>query len=122
MILTTVTPMLALAIATVANVIGINIDTSGFLNPQLLYSVGGHTVCVDGIVPVGVSDANNVQLDLPSSINQTQTMQLVLSLFSANLTVVAQVTRPNAQIWQTFNISVRLCYPENATGGKQSTV
>ncbi|KAJ6102437.1 hypothetical protein N7486_004864 [Penicillium sp. IBT 16267x] len=121
--MTPVTAILGLAIAIAVKVTAIDIDTSGFLSPRLSYSVGGHAVCVNGIVSVHVSGASNVQLDLPSSTNRTQATQLLLDLFSVNSTLVAQVSGPERQISQQFNISSRLCYPKrNATGHKYSTV
>ncbi|KAF7116130.1 hypothetical protein CNMCM5793_004150 [Aspergillus hiratsukae] len=123
MIMAPVTAILGLAIAIAVRVTAIDIDTSGFLSPRLSYSVGGHAVCVNGIVPVHVSGASNVQLNLPSSTNRTEATQLLLDLFTVNSTIVAQVSGPERQISQQFNISSRLCYPrQNATGDEYSTV
>jgi hypothetical protein len=88
MIMTPVTAILGLAIAFAVKVTAIDINTSGFLNPRLSYSVGGHALCANGIVSVQVSGASNVQLDLPSSTNRTQATQLLLDLFTVNSTLV----------------------------------
>jgi pimeloyl-ACP methyl ester carboxylesterase len=99
----------------------IDIEASGFINPSISYSTGGHAVCIGGLLPVQVSGASNVQLNLSQSIDQSYSTQLLLSLNSVNSSTADQLTRSTHEINQTFNISSKLCYPRTVIDAKNES-
>lgn len=121
MVKTHFTAIVGLAAVLVAKVTA-TINTSGFLDPLFSSSVGGYATCVNGIIPVSVTDTHNVQLNFSVPTNETQAAQLILDWFTANSTLIAQVSGPDRLITQQFNISGRLCYPKNAASHNHTTV
>jgi pimeloyl-ACP methyl ester carboxylesterase len=111
--------LLGLAAAAVAGTA--DIDTTGFLNPRISYSTGGHAICINGVVPVEISTTANVQLHLPALVDQLQATQLLLSLNSINSSTVSQLTGSANSITQVFNISSQLCYPQHRSSYQNVT-
>jgi pimeloyl-ACP methyl ester carboxylesterase len=91
-----------------------NLSTAGFLDPSISYSSGGAAVCVSGIIPVHASTGNNLNLNLPDNITNTQAVDLVLGLNTANSTLAATVAVSQQQVGGEFNISAQLCYPASS--------
>ena len=87
------------------------LNTSGFIQPSISLSSGGSAICVAGIVPVTAWTDQNLNLDLPSSFNQTQIVELTLELNSANSTLASSVVVSEQKIGGVYNISAQLCYP-----------
>lgn len=89
-----------------------NLDTSGFQLPTVTNSLGGSAICVSGLVALNISTNVNTQLDLPANVSQTQAVDLVLGLNTANSSLAASVSEDSPDVVdRTFNISARLCYP-----------
>lgn len=89
-----------------------DLDTSGFQLPTISNSLGGSAICVSGLVALNVSTNVNTELDLPMNVSQTQAVDLVLGLNTANSTLATSVSKNSPDVVdQTFNIGAQLCYP-----------
>lgn len=80
-----------------------------------MYSSGGHAVCVSGLVPVQAATNHNLHLDLPDNITNTQAIDLILGLNTANSSLASLVSSPAQQIGGSFNISAQICYPASSS-------
>lgn len=87
------------------------LNTVGFLDPSISYSSGGHAVCVSGLVPIQAVTDHNLHLDLPDNITNTEAVDLILGLNTANSSLASSVSSPAQQIGGSFNISAQICYP-----------
>lgn len=97
------------------------IDTTGFLNPSISYSAGGHAICVGGLVPIEVSTSSAVKLQLPDQINQFASAQLLVDAQALNSTTASELAAHTTSTTQAFNISSRLCYPQIQADLKRAT-
>lgn len=99
-------------------------DTTGFLNPRIVNSQGGHAVCVEGIVPIEAS-ATTLKLNITANMSDMELTQLVLSESYSNTTAFAQVLGSTAQyqnVSGTFNLSTQLCFPAKQQVKDASTI
>ena len=84
---------------------------SGFENPTITRSVGGHAICIQGIIPVEAA-AMNLNLSYTGPANQNALSETMLEYLKANSTMASQIIQPGlVEVSGTYGIYSQLCFP-----------
>lgn len=85
---------------------------SGFEDPTIVCSAGGHATCVQGVIPVAAS-AMNTQLNFPAGFpaNQSVVTETIVEFLQTNTPLPAQVEAAKVKVSGVYKIGAKLCYP-----------
>ena len=84
---------------------------SGIENPTITLSVGGHAICIQGIIPVEAA-AMNLNPSYTGPANQNALSKTMLEYRKVNSTMASQIIQPGlVEVSGTYGIYSQLCFP-----------
>jgi len=101
---------LSVGFATVSVAPGFPRFTSGFSNPIIVPSIGGHATCVQGNIPVTAS-ALNTQLNYPNPSNQSVVTETIIEFLQVDTTLSSRVLGAKHNVSGIYHINGKLCFP-----------
>ncbi|KAF2168635.1 hypothetical protein M409DRAFT_65522 [Zasmidium cellare ATCC 36951] len=88
---------------------------TGVIWPDIHLSRSGSADCVSGIVSVTTATTKNLELHLPSPLNQSQVTQIILDFATSGSTYIQSISTGTQNVTGTYEIGATLCVPINRT-------
>jgi hypothetical protein len=92
-----------------------------FKNASVQTSIGGHAICVSGMVDV-TPTSMNIDFNLPPITNQSVLTSMITNLLTVNSTFAKDAVVGKKQVSGTFGIYSELCLPLQSQGVPNTTV
>lgn len=93
----------------------------GFKNPTTQLSVGGHALCISGVVDVTAS-AENFKINYEGPANQSALTDFLVKAFQVNSTSAEKLIVGKNIVSGTYGIYSQLCFPKAAGTISSTTV